>query len=103
MTIATMENVEIGTEVLVKVGSGSVLRPGIVEGFGTRSAYRGAPKKPAVKVGFIWANGRVTHGRVFGIVVNEAAILFPDHAQVFVSPEPHPAAIVEALTNPAVA
>lgn len=100
LTNATPENTEIGTHVLVKVGSGTVLRPGIVEGFAMRASRYQGEKVPAVKVGFLWANGRVTHGRIFGSCQREDGRVF---FSTMLAPEPHPSAVVDVLTNPAVA
>lgn len=101
LTLATPENTEVGTHVLVKVGSGDVLRPGIIERFAMRA------KVPAVAIAFVWANGRVTHGRIFGSGERLATEQDGGTGRVFFStflaPEPHPADTVDVLTNPAVA
>lgn len=97
LTAATLDNVQVGTHVLVKVGSGTTLRPAIVEGFGTKAAYKGGHRYPSVKAVFSWANGRVTHGRPFG------APSEGDVSGMWLAPEPHSPATVEILTNAAVA
>jgi hypothetical protein len=85
LTQATRDNTEVGTHVLVKVGSGSTLRPAIVERLTFVEMKSPSHRRPAAAIGFSWANGRVTHGRIFATDRATHQTL----VNVWLAPEPH--------------
>ena len=101
LTRAGVHNVEPGTHVLVHVGSGDVLRPAIVDRLTTTRGPKWATDRtprPTVLVSFVWANGRVTHGRVFGTARDTG-----ENFGVYLAPEPHTPATVAMINEDEVA